>query len=127
MSRIQSSDRCAVDMKPMAPSIRVRSTRIALLIANLGSNIGASCVQYSPAAYWCQLAASSLPRALYSHAPEYVSPIRGVLLRGVSHEPKDVFSRALFPNARGALVSEGVLHVGVMRPSMLVQCEGCFR
>src|SRR5450756_595358 len=114
MLRIQSSDRCAVDMKPMAPSIRVRSTRIALLIANLGSNIGASCVQYSPAAYWCQLAASSLPRALYSHAPEYVSPIRGVLLRGVSHEPKDVFSRALFPNARGALVSEGVLHVGVM-------------
>src|SRR5450756_2912913 len=34
--------------------------------------------------------------------------------RGASHEPKDVFSRALFPNARGALVSEGVLHVGAM-------------
>jgi hypothetical protein len=34
--------------------------------------------------------------------PEYVSPIRGVLLRGASHEPKDVF------------VSEGVLHVGAM-------------
>src|SRR5450830_1772027 len=46
--------------------------------------------------------------------PEYVSPIRGALLRGASHEPKDVFSRALFPNARGALVSEGVLHVGAM-------------
>jgi hypothetical protein len=43
-----------------------------------------------------------------------------------SLEPKDVFSRALFPNARGALVSEGVLHIGVMRPSMLVQYEGCF-
>src|SRR5450756_872935 len=34
--------------------------------------------------------------------------------RGASPEPKDVFSRALFPNARGALVSEGVLHVGAM-------------
>src|SRR5450756_1890505 len=34
--------------------------------------------------------------------PEYVSPIRGALLRGASHEPKDVF------------VSEGVLHVSAM-------------
>src|SRR5450756_1737996 len=52
--------------------------------------------------------------------------MRGALLRGASHEPKDVFSRALFLNApeyvgpmrgalvRGAVVSEGVLHVGVM-------------
>src|SRR5450756_296563 len=54
------------------------------------------------------------PRALLSKAPEYVSPIRGVLLRGAPHEPKDVFSRALFLNARGAVVSEGVLHVSVM-------------
>src|SRR5450756_2782255 len=28
----------------------------------------------------------SFPRALYSHAPEHVSPMRGVLLRGASHE-----------------------------------------
>ena len=40
--------------------------------------------------------------------------IRGALLGGAFHEPKDVFSRALFPNTRGALVSEGVLHVSVM-------------
>jgi len=41
-----------------------------LLIANLGSNIGASCVQYSPATYWCQLAVSSCPRRrLIRHPP----------------------------------------------------------
>src|SRR5664280_2455729 len=79
MSRIQSSDRCAVDMKPMAPSIRVRSTRIALLIVNLGSNIEASYVQYSPATYWCQLAASPcLHRWLIRHSPRaFLFKVRG--------------------------------------------------
>src|SRR5450830_1894493 len=79
-------------------------------------------------------ATSSSPVSLFPSFPpsmliQYEGCFPRVLLskaRGASHEPKDVFSRALFPNARGALVSEGVLHVGVMRPSMLVQCEGCF-
>ena len=53
-------------------------------------------------------------RQLIRHSPEPFLPMRGALLRGASHEPKDVFSRALFPNARGALVFEGVLHVGAM-------------
>src|SRR5450830_281933 len=44
----------------------------------------------------------SFPRVLLSKAPEHFFPMRGALLRGASHEPKDVF------------VSEGVLHVGVM-------------
>ena len=49
-----------------------------------------------------------VPRILLSKmrvffkAPEHVGSMRGVLLRGASHEPKDVF------------VSEGVLHVSVM-------------
>src|SRR5450830_835518 len=47
--------------------------------------------------------ASFCPRCeVFFKAPEHFIPMRGVLLRGASHEPKDVF------------VSEGVLHVGVM-------------
>src|SRR5450759_3435538 len=62
--------------------------------------------------------------------PEYVSPIRRVLLRGAPYEPKDVFSRALFLNARGAVVSEGVLHVSVMGVALpralLFKARGAF-
>ena len=47
--------------------------------------------------------ASFCPRCeVFFKAPEHFIPMRGVLLRGASHEPKDVF------------VSEGVLHVGAM-------------
>src|SRR5450759_4497167 len=59
--------------------------------------------------------ASFCPRCeVFFKAPEHFFPMRGALLRGASHEPKDVFSRALFSHASGALVSEGVLHVGAM-------------
>jgi len=36
-----------------------------------------------------------ISRALYSHAPEYVSSIRGALLRGASHEHVGVMGVAL--------------------------------
>src|SRR5450756_993021 len=54
------------------------------------------------------------PRSTQSRSSAASDVYKRQLLRGASHEPKDVFSRALFPNARGALVSEGVLHVGAM-------------